>query len=148
MQLIIASQNDSEDIAFVESLKSYKYRDEIKLLTNLDESSMIEITASAYACINIAPLHNDIATLLNAMQCEVPVIAGNLHLAIEVLGQAALFANPSVPENIAEKLMLLYKDENKRTDLMQKAAEQSAKYSLNKTADQLWQNIQTTIMTT
>ena len=145
MQLIIASQTVSEDAAFVECLKLYKYRNEVKLLTSLDERSLYEITASAYACINTASLHSDIVILLNAMECEVPVIAGNLNVAIEILGDAALFVNSSLPENIAEKLMLLYKDENKRTGLIKKGIEQSTKYSLSETADQLWENILTTM---
>ena len=145
MQLVIASPDPSADIAFVESIQSYKYRAEVKLLNNLDETSLTEITASAYACINTSPLHNEIAGLLNAMECEVPVIAGNLKVAIEVLGDAALLVNPELPENIAEKLMLLYKDENKRNELVKKGLEQSAKYSLTKTADKFWQNILTTM---
>jgi glycosyltransferase involved in cell wall biosynthesis len=143
MQLIIASSNNSEDAPFVESLKLYKYRNEVKLLTNLDKRSLMEITASAYACINTSPLHNEIAVLLKAMQCEVPVIAGNLKVAIELLGEAALFVNSDLPENVAEKLMLLYKDENKRNDLVKAGLDQSSKYSLNVTAGNIWQNILT-----
>ena len=145
MQLIIASQNISDDQPFVESIKLYKYRNEVKLLAGLDEKSLIEITASAYACINTSPLHNEIAALLTAMQSEVPVIAGNLKVAVEILGDAALFANSDIPENIAEKLMLLYKDENKRNELVKAGIQQSAKYDVNKTADELWQAILTTM---
>ena len=145
MQLIIASQNILDDHPFVESIKLYKYRNEVKLLAGLDEKSFIEITASAYACINTSPLHNEIAALLTAMQSEIPVIAGNLKVAIEILGDAALFANSDIPENIAEKLMLLYKDENKRNELVKAGIQQSAKYDVNKTADELWQAILTTM---
>ncbi len=145
MQLIIASDTVSEDKAFVGSLQLYKFRTEIKLLENLDQDLLQKITASAYACINTSPLHTDIASLLNAMQCEVPVIAGNLYAAIEQFGEAALYANESVPEDIAEKLMLLYKDENKRNDLIKKGVQQSAKFNPDATAIQLWQNILATI---
>jgi glycosyltransferase involved in cell wall biosynthesis len=141
MQLIIASQSISEDAAFVESLKLYKYRNEVKLLTGLDKILLRQLTASAYACINTSPLHNEISGLLNAMECEVPVVAGNLKVAIEILGDAALLTNSEIPENIAEKLMFLYKDENKRNELVKKGLEQPVKYSLNKTADKLWQSI-------
>jgi glycosyltransferase involved in cell wall biosynthesis len=140
MQFIIASKNNSDD-AFAESLKLYKYRNEVNLMSGINEKLLHEITASAYACINISPMHNDIVSLLNAMQCEVPVIAGNLKVAIEILGDAVLLVNSDMPENIAEKLMFLYKDENKRTDLIKKGIEQSTKYSLSKTADALWKNI-------
>ena len=145
MQLIIASDTVSEDKTFLGSLQLYKFRNEIKLMENLDQDLLKKITATAYACINVSPLHTDIASLLNAMQCEVPVIAGNLYAAIEQFGEAALYANESVPEDIAEKLMLLYKDENKRNDLIKKGLHQSAKFNPDATAIQLWQNILATI---
>lgn len=145
MQLIIASKTAPQDVAFIESLQLYKYRSEVKLLTNIDDILLAEITAAAYACINLSVLHHDINYLLNAMRCEVPVIAGNLHIAIEMLGDAALFVSTGHPENIAEKLMLLYKDENKRNDLIKKGLHQSGKYSSPAAADALWQNILKTI---
>ena len=145
MQLIIASGDASADTAFVESLKLYKYRNEIKLLVNLDEKSLQTITASAYAFINLSPLHTEMAFLLNAMQCNVPVIAGNFNAAIEILEDAALYANETLPEDIAEKLILLYKDENRRREFIQKAAHHSKKFTLNNLAIRLWQNILATI---
>ncbi len=145
MQLIIASDDVSGDNAFIQSVQLYKYRHEIKVLENLDDNAMRTITASAYACINLSPLHTAISSLQNAMQCEVPVIAGNFYTAIELLEDGALFANEAVPEDIAEKLMLLYKDENKRNDLIKKGRQQSAKFTLDATARQCWQNILTTI---
>jgi glycosyltransferase involved in cell wall biosynthesis len=141
MQLVIASVNDPEDAALLESLRLYKYRNDVKLMPGLDENSLFEITASAYACINTSPLHNEIACLLNAMKCGVPVITGNLKVAIEIFGDAALLANSDLPESIAEKLMLLYKDENKKDELVKKGQELSANLGLDKTIHKLWQTM-------
>ena len=141
MQLIIASRDISEDASFVESLKLYKYRNEVKLMVRIDEDMQKEINSAAYACINLAPLHNDITSLIFAMQFGVPVIAGNLFVAIELLDQAVLFADASSPEQIAERLMLLYKDEAKRNELGRKAMIQSSKYHLSEAAVALWENI-------
>lgn len=145
MQLIIATNNIPDKDPFVESLKLYKYRNDIKLLAALDEAALQNITAAAYACINLSPLYMDIAGLLNAMQCEVPVIANNTGVATEILGGAALYISPSNIDSIAEKLMLVYKDENRRKELIQKGLQQSAKYNANENAGQLWQNIFATI---
>jgi glycosyltransferase involved in cell wall biosynthesis len=144
MQLIIASQHLSEDEPFVESLKLYKYRNEVKLMAGIDENTLSEITAASYACINMAPLHNDVTSLLNAMQCGVPVMAGNLKIAIELLEDAALYADAATPENIAEKLMLLYKDETKRNDMIKKVLLQSSKYNSNEATSAFWEDILTT----
>lgn len=145
MLLVIASLDHLQDDTFLESLRLYKYRNDIKLMPGLDKRSMTAITGSAYACINTSSLHSDIAGLLNAVNCGVPVIAGNLKLAAEILGDAVLLVNPGEPESIAEKLMQLYKDENKRTELVKKGRELAANHSLEKTVHTLWQIMHTAI---
>jgi len=142
MQLLMVSDAAAGDIQFIESLRSYKYRDDIKLLENSGADLMQKITASAYACIGTAPLHTDLVPLLNAMQCGIPVIAGYTNYSVELLKGAALYVDASQPEDIAEKMMLLYKDENKRDELIKSGMKRAGHFSLDKTAAQIWQNIQ------
>lgn len=141
MHLIIATAIIPEKDTFIESLRLYKYRSELKILAGLDETEIHPVTAAAYSCINLSPSGADINILLNSMQSAVPVIAGNNTAAKEILGDAALYANPSSFEAIAEQLMLLYKDENKRNELIKKGIELASKYTADKTAQQLWQKI-------
>ena len=145
MRLLIASAESVTDTAFSERLRLYKYRDEVHLMTDVNSQELEDITAAAYACVNLSPLHSDIANLIIALEVGVPVMAGNFHLAIEILGEAAVFANPEVPENIAEKLILLYKDEGKRAALVQAGIQQAARYPPSGAVNQLWENIMETI---
>jgi glycosyltransferase involved in cell wall biosynthesis len=78
---------------------------------------------------------------MEAMQCGVPVVASNIDSIIEIAGDAVLYADPKSFEDIADKMMLLFKDENQRNELIIKGNRQALHYSIKKTADLLWQSI-------
>ena len=60
----------------------------------------------------------------------------------EIAKDAALYANPNDHHDIAEKMMLLYKDENLAQSLNTKREKRSAdQYDWDKSAELLWQAI-------
>lgn len=142
MQLLLVTDLIPEKNAFVESLRLYKYRNEVKLLPVTDSKEISLLVAAAWCCINLSPLYTDINFLLSSLQCEVPVIAGNNEQAKELLKDAALYANPASVDAIAEQMMLVYKDENKINQLV--AAGKNLTVNNGKdNAGQLWQHILT-----
>ena len=145
MQLVIVSPVILPDDVFMKSLRLYKYRREVKVLTGLPEDELQKLFAAAYAYVRPAIVENNFTAILNAMQCGVPAICGNSKVAMETCGDAALYSNPDNFEDIAEKMMLLFKDENKRNGLIQKGLLQSAKYNSGEMMAQLWKIIFATI---
>ena len=141
MQLIIATSKLLPDNTLVKSLKTYKYRDDVKLLADLQEEELLKIIAASYAFIYSLQQTGFYAPLLQAMQCEVPVIAGNSLLMIEICEDAVLFTDPVIFENIADKMMLLFKDESRRGELIKKGKSLAAKYPLFESNQLFWQNI-------
>ena len=59
----------------------------------------------------------------------------------EIAGEAALYADPNSPEEIAEQMKRLYKDENLRSRLIEAGNAIKGKYNWQKTADEVWQLI-------
>lgn len=118
MQLMIAAKGVSLNNPFTENLKTYKYRSEVKLLPDLPVNELAKITAAAYAFVYPALYEGISIFVLQAMQCDVPVITGNTRALIETTGDAGLHADAANFEDIAAKMMLLFKDENKRAGLI------------------------------
>lgn len=137
MQLVLLTGEIPGEDVFAESLRLYKYRNEVKVITSPGEKETLALTAAAWCAVNLSPLYSDIFFLQQAIQCEVPVIAGNTPQANELLQDAALFANPASVDSIAEQLMVIYKDENKHTQLVENGKQLSRK----NTGDNLWQVI-------
>jgi glycosyltransferase involved in cell wall biosynthesis len=141
MQLIIATKAFAPENAFVKSLKTYKYKNDVKLVVELQEEELIKITAAAYVFIYALEQTGFYTPLLRAMQFEVPVITANSLVTAEICEDAALFTDPAIFENIADKMMLLFKDEDKRTELIKKGKKVVAKYPLSASNQLFWQNI-------
>jgi glycosyltransferase involved in cell wall biosynthesis len=140
MQLVIVT-NTIAGSDFANSFKTYKYREEVKVLSDLSIVEKTKITASAYAFVYPSFYEVFPARLMEAMRCGVPVIASNIDSIIEIAGDTVLYANPKSFEDIADKMMLLFKDENQRNELIIKANRQVLHYNIEKTTDLLWQSI-------
>lgn len=142
MQLVLATTTAFTDVAFTKSLAAYKYRDEVKLLYQLPVETLAAITAVAYAVVYPVFYEGFCTPALEAMQAGVPVITSNKAAMPEICGNAALYINPDDFNDIADKMMLLFKDENKRNELIVSGIPQAAKYNWPETTELLWQAIE------
>ena len=141
MKLLVAGRLAWQYDDIVEKLKSYKYRDDVVLLNYLPEEELANITASAYAMLFPSLFEGFGVPVVEAMQCAVPVITSNVSSLPEIVGSAALCANPTDADAIAKQMLKLYKDESLRSKLIEEGKLQAAKFSWDKTADLMWQTI-------
>ncbi len=141
MQLLIAGRLAWDYEQFSESLKTYKYRQDVQLLGYLPQDQLASITAAAYALVYPSFFEGFGVPIVEAMQSGVPVITSNTSSMPEIAGSAALLADPHSISDLAEQMMRIFKDESLRNELIQKGFEQSNKFSWDKTADLLWESI-------
>ena len=141
MQLVLASKNKNIDTSLIKSLASFKYRDEVKILDCLPEPLLATITASAYAVIYPLLYGGAATTTIEAMQTGVPVITTTATAMPEICGDAALYINADDFNDIADKMMLLFKDENKRNELINKGSQQAILFNWDKTEAAVWKAI-------
>ncbi|NOT92600.1 glycosyltransferase family 4 protein [Ferruginibacter sp.] len=141
MQLVLASKTTVTDKVFIKDLASFKYRAEVKLCENLQPETLAQITASAYAMVYPLLYQGNGISLIEAMQADVPVITADNTAIPEICGDAALYTNPNDFNDIADKMMLLFKDEDKRNQHIIKGRQQAGLYNADKTAAAIWQAI-------
>jgi len=115
MLLLIAGNTDT---IFKKELNSYKYRDEVKLLESLEKEDLAKIMAAAYTLFYPAIYSDLVLSPLQAMQCAVPVVASDTGAIHSVCGNAAIYFDPGDHKDMAEKMMLVFKDENKTAELI------------------------------
>ena len=145
MQLLITAKSISLNDPFNKIFDTYKYRREVQIITGLSEKKLAKITAAAYGFIY--PAHSAESALLplQAMQCDVPVISSPLETLKEKLGDAALYADPSNFEDIAEKMILLFIDETERSDMIESGKLIVNKFKDEKTNAKWWKPVLTQI---
>lgn len=138
MLLLIAGNADE---SFKKAIKTYKLRNEVKLLEHLPTAELAKITAAAYALV-YPVLYADLAMpVLQAMQCAVPVITTDAANLSSVFGKAAIYHNPADPGDLAQKMMLVFKDEDKVNELVKAGNKLIQQHEPVKTADFLMQCI-------
>lgn len=138
-KLVIAA--DNEDKQFMNSLQTYKHKDDIVLLTNTAASILTGLTAAAYAFVGPVAYEGVGIHFLQAMQCKVPVISSIQSNLYTLAPEAALYVDPHNIDDIAQQMMLLYKDENLCKKLSEKGSLFARAYNNPSAAEQLWQTI-------
>jgi len=84
-------------------------------------------------------------TLLGAIACGCPTVVSTAGACSEVVGDAGLYADPDSPEDFANKILMVLKNEELRKELKKKSLERSAKFTWQKTARLTLKGIQDVI---
>ncbi len=138
MQLLITGKRGEKYEEFVHSLQSYRFRNDVKLLENLSSNESQKILASTYAMVYVPFYESEGDELIEAMQSEIPLIVSDTQFLKEYCGDAALYVEPATPKDIAEKMMLLFKDEQKRKEFIGKEKLQIKLFENTKPAAELF----------
>ncbi|MEO7309761.1 MAG: glycosyltransferase [Chitinophagaceae bacterium] len=128
---------------FREKLMTYKYRDDVQIITGPGRKDLARLTAGSYAILYPGPGGFFAAPVAEAMQCGIPCITSREGSIPELGGHAMIVADFNNPEDIAAQLKQIFKDENLRSQLVANALEQSQNYTWEKTADAIWDIIKT-----
>lgn len=142
MKLVLAGRLAWKYESFAQSLKTYKYRSDVILTGYVAEVELQKLMGAAYALVYPSLFEGFGVPVLEAIRCDVPVITSPFSSMQEIAKDAAIYAEPEDPADIADKMMLLYKDEKRRTALIQNGKTVCKEYTWNETAHRLWQCIE------
>lgn len=126
---------------FTTSLRTYKYRNDVLLTGYLPEEELARVIGSAYAMVYPSLWEGFGVPVLEAMQSGVPVVTSVNSAMQEIAGDAALYANVSDHQDLAEKMMLLYKDEKLRQAMIDRGVQVAGQYRWEDSADLFWDAI-------
>lgn len=145
MQLILAMDEILDSHSFFKSLETYKHKADVIIKRNMDADELCIVLSAAYAYVAPALIHSNITPLLNVLQCAVPLIINDTAINKEILGDAAIYAATENVKELADKMMLLFKDEDRRHDIINKGLQHSLQFNEDFTATLVWDNILATI---
>lgn len=119
-KLVICGYTADEHAEYAELLKTYRYKADVILINDLKDEELTELFVSAYAFVYPVLVNNFLIPVMQAMQSNIPVIASATPLTKELCGSSALYVNAEIPQDIADNMMRIYKDEKLRSELIQK----------------------------
>ncbi len=114
--------------------QSSKYKDDIKFIGYISDElkplfykqATVLAYPSFYEGFGFPPLE--------AMYFNLPVVAGNVSSLPEILGDSAILVNPDKPQDLAEALEMVLKDENLRNKMKVLGQKRISKFSWSDTA--------------
>lgn len=136
MLLLLVAKADVSD-EFHSIVKNYKYRTDVLLKFKYETQQGYNLLGAAYAYIDQSV--EDLMKIAEAMKYAVPVIT--TEKARELTGDGALYVQAEDHLLMAEQLMLIYKDENLRMDVIKKAAAIACEFTWDRTEKLFWKAV-------
>lgn len=123
------------------AFKESPYSNDIVFTGRLSDEELRKVLAAAFA-LSFVPIFEGFGLpIVEAMQCDVPVICSNVTSMPEVAGDAGILVDPYQIQSIADGMEQMHYDDKLRLDLIEKGRRQKMKFSWENTAGLLWQSI-------
>lgn len=121
---------------------SLKFKNDIIFTGRMEIEKLSLLVASATAMTFVPYFEGFGIPILEALNCDTPVISSNITSMPEVAGDAALYIDPYNIDEISQAMIKIVDDKNLRKSLIEKGRIQRQKFSWDKTADKLWNAIE------
>lgn len=134
MDLIFAGKSDSHYPEIKQQALSIKHADRLIFTGYINDKDLSALYLGAYAFIT-ASLHEGFGLPgVEAMQFGLPVLASDTSVFNEVYDNAAIYFNPSDPQDIAEQMRLIAQDQSFYEQMREKSLMRSSIFDWKKTA--------------
>lgn len=119
-----------------------KIKERVHFTGHVDQETLCALMGSAFSLVYIPYFEGFGIPLVEAMRCQIPIVAGNLSCLPEVAGEAALYVNPFDVDDIALGMQRLIDDSELTEHLKLKSAERALLFSWNYTAEKAYEVIE------
>lgn len=120
-----------------------KYSSDIIFVGRQPQEALENITAAAFSLAYVPYFEGFGIPMVEAFQCEVPVISSNTTSMPEIAGDAALMVDPFEIDSIAKGMLDMYRNDGLRGELIRKGKERSYGFTWDRSADLLWNSMMT-----
>lgn len=118
-----------------------KFGEDIIFTGRLNDTTLNDLLGSALALVFVPKFEGFGIPLVEAMQCNIPIIASSVTSIPEVTGEAALLVDPYNIHDIKNALVKIEVDKLLREQLIENGKKRKEFFSWKKTADLLWASI-------
>jgi glycosyltransferase involved in cell wall biosynthesis len=119
-------------------LKQMKHSDEVVFTGRLESGSLCQVMGGAIALTFFPVFEGFGIPVIEAMYCDIPVLASNVTSLPEVAGNAAIYADPYNVSAMAAQMLALVRNKNLRQDLIDKGRVRRQNFNWDKTAEGVW----------
>jgi glycosyltransferase involved in cell wall biosynthesis len=143
IKLVLAGPAYFKNKDMQEVYQRMKHKQDVVFIGRLNVDELCKVTGAAFALTYVSYFEGFGIPLIEAMQCDVPVITSNVTSMPEIAGDAALLVDPLSIDSIANAMTELLNNENLRKELVEKGRVRKEFFSWDKTASLTWDAIVT-----
>ncbi len=142
VKLVVAGAPMFSDKCYIKSFNNMKHKDRVLFIGRQPRKNLGRITAAALAMVYPSTFEGFGIPIIEAMNCDVPVITSNITSMPEVAGDAAILIDPYSIESISRALIKMSTDIDFRISLIEKGRKQRNHYTWEKAATLFWESIE------
>ncbi len=124
-----------------EQLNRMSHRQDVVFTGRLAPEKLRELLGAAFAMTFVPYFEGFGIPIVEAMRCDIPVIASKVTSLPEIAGDAAIYVNPDSPGSIRDGMVRIWKEEGLREELIEKGRKRRELFSWDQTAQTLWNAI-------
>lgn len=130
-----------------EQLELMRFKEDVIFTGRLTSQELNDAMAASWALTFVPFFEGFGIPLLEAMNCDIPIVASNVTSLPEIAGDAAIYAEPESPGSIRDCMVRIVKEVGLRDQLIKKGRERSKLFSWDNTAKELWKTIEKVLPT-
>jgi glycosyltransferase involved in cell wall biosynthesis len=137
-KLVIVGEKFFLTGAMEEQLERMPGRDDVIFTGRLSPDQLNEVLGASWAMTFVPHFEGFGIPIVEAMRCDIPVIASNVTSLPEIAGDAALFVAPDSPGSIRDAMTRIVKEKRLRDELITRGRLRRELFSWDDTARMLW----------